>query len=341
MITLRNAVCGYAGTPVLSGVSLAVQPGEMVGLLGPNGSGKTTLLLTLSGVLPPLAGEMRIHGDDCAAMPPAVRARHLASVPQRMGEPPDMEAFSLVLMGRYPHISFFGGYTEQDRRIALAAMEETGTAHLAHRSACTLSGGEFQRVLIARALAQQTECLLLDEATSGLDIARKVEIFDLLRQRTGNDHEGGKGEPSGHDLVNGQDRAIGQTGQTGQTGQEGHNGHSPQRVAVIAAIHDLNLAALYCHRLVLLKNGGVVCDGGVNEVFTQAILSEVYETRIHIVPHPVTGAPQACLVPGQTGMAGLPFTPDTTGATGTQAAARNVGPAPMPLPDRTGGKAHG
>lgn len=337
MITLRNAVCGYAGTPVLSGVSLTVQPGEMVGLLGPNGSGKTTLLLTLSGVLPPLAGEMRIHGDDCAAMPPAVRARHLASVPQRMGEPPDMEAFSLVLMGRYPHISFFGGYTEQDRRIALAAMIETGTAHLAHRSACTLSGGEFQRVLIARALAQQTEYLLLDEATSGLDIARKVEIFDLLRQRTGNDHEGGKGEPSGHDLVNGQDRAI------GQTGQEGHNGHSPQRVAVIAAIHDLNLAALYCHRLVLLKNGGVVCDGGVNEVFTQAILSEVYETRIHIVPHPVTGAPQACLVPGQTGAAGLPFTPDTVGATVAQAAARNVGPAsaPMPLPDRTGGKAHG
>ncbi|GFM36794.1 ABC transporter ATP-binding protein [Desulfovibrio psychrotolerans] len=325
MITLHNAVCGYAGIPVLSGVSLSVQPGEMVGLLGPNGSGKTTLLLTLSGVLPPLAGEMRIHGNDCAAMPPAVRARHLASVPQRMGEPPDMEAFSLVLMGRYPHISFLGGYTEQDRRIALAAMEETGTAHLAHRSACTLSGGEFQRVLIARALAQQTECLLLDEATSGLDIARKVEIFDLLRQRTG------------HDMHN---NGNGQTLHDRQNGHADRDGQTKQRVAVIAAIHDLNLAALYCHRLVLLKNGRVVRDGGVNEVFTQAILSEVYETRIHIVPHPVTGAPQACLVPGRTGKAGLPVAADMADATDTQNAARSLDPAPVPMAAGTGGKTH-
>ncbi|MFV0348074.1 MAG: ABC transporter ATP-binding protein [Halodesulfovibrio sp.] len=260
MISLRNVTCGYAGQPVLRDVNLTVQSGEMVGLLGPNGSGKTTLLLTLSGVLPPISGEMLLDGADTSALSPAKRARGIASVPQRMGEQPDMEAFSLVLMGRYPYISFLGGYTAEDRDIAAHAMQMTSTAHLAHRSAQTLSGGEFQRVLIARALAQQTPCLLLDEATSGLDIARKVEVFRLLHAR-----------------------------------------HA-QGTTVISAIHDLNTAALYCERLVFLKQGRIVLDGPVQDVFTEQHLTDIYETRIHIVSHPVTGAPQACLAP----LAGMP-----------------------------------
>lgn len=260
MITLRSVSCGYArgnsGQPVLSGVNLTIKAGEMIGLLGPNGSGKTTLLLTLSGVLPPLAGTMHVNEKDISTIHPAERARQLASVPQRMGEQPDLDAFSLVLMGRYPYISFLGGYTARDRDIAFAAMRETSTDHLAHRPAQTLSGGEFQRVLIARALAQQTECLLLDEATSGLDIARKVEVFDLLHAR--------------------------------------HR----QGATVISAIHDLNLAALYCERLIFLKDGLIALDGPVQDVFTEASLSDIYETRIYIIPHPVTGAPQACFMPG-------------------------------------------
>ncbi len=255
MITLRNAVCGHGSTTVLQDVNLHVPAGETVGLLGPNGSGKTTLLLTLSGVLPPLGGTMQIQGRDTASLAPRERARLLASVPQRMGEAPDMDSFSLVLMGRYPYISFFGGYTDEDRRIARAAMDETGTGHLASRSVQTLSGGEFQRVLIARALAQQTPCLLLDEATSGLDIARKVEVFRLLRTR----------------------RAQG--------------------ITIVTAIHDLNMAALYCDRLIFLKNGRIALDGPVHDVFTAPALSELYETPIHIVSHPLCGVPQACFTP--------------------------------------------
>ncbi len=256
MITLRNATCGHAGTPVLHDVTLRIAPGEMVGLLGPNGSGKTTLLLTLSSVLPLISGSLRIHGQPAEQLSAPERARLLASVPQRTGEIPTIKAFALVLMGRYPHISFWGGYTAQDRDVAMAAMRETGTAHLADRPAHMLSGGELQRVFIARALAQNTQCLLLDEATSGLDIARKVEIFDLLRQR----------------------HATGTT--------------------IISAIHDLNLAALYCQRLILLKQGRIAVDGPVCTVFTEAVLSDIYETRIRLYYHPTTGTPQACLVPG-------------------------------------------
>ncbi|UZP67138.1 ABC transporter ATP-binding protein [Desulfovibrio mangrovi] len=255
MITLTNVTCGYAGQPVLRDVNLCIHSGEMVGLLGPNGSGKTTLLLTLSGVLPPISGEMRLANDDAATLAATERAKRLASVPQRLGEQPHMEAFSLVLMGRYPYISFLGGYSAEDRNIALGAMQETRTAHLAHRSAQALSGGEFQRVLIARALAQQTPCLLLDEATSGLDIARKVEVFRLLHAR-----------------------------------------HA-QGTTVISAIHDLNMAALYCERLIFLKEGRIVLDGPVSDIFTEQHLSDIYETRIHIISHPVTGVPQACLSP--------------------------------------------
>lgn len=252
MIALHNVSCGHGNRAVLQNVNLHIAPGEMVGLLGPNGSGKTTLLLTLSGVLPPLAGTLHLNGSDAAPLTPKERAIRVASVPQRVGEQPDMDAFSLVLMGRYPYISFLGGYSAEDRNIAYAAMHETSTAHLAHRSAATLSGGEFQRVLIARALAQQTDCLLLDEATSGLDIARKVEVFRLLHAR------------------------------------------NAQGTTVVTAIHDLNMAALYCTRLIFLHQGRVVQDGPVQKVFTQEHLSAIYGTPVHIVPHPVTGTPQAC-----------------------------------------------
>lgn len=255
-INISNLSAGYAKTPVLHDVSLSIQQGEMVGLLGPNGSGKTTLLLSLSGVKKPLEGSINLGKENLLQISPKQRAAKIASVPQYTGETPDLEALSLVLMGRYPYISTLGGYSVEDRKIALACMKDTATDQFAHRSARELSGGEYQRVLIARALAQQTDTLLLDEATSGLDVARTIEIFDLLKQR--------------HD--------------TGTT--------------VVAAIHDINLAALYCSRLIFLKHGRVVLDGSVKDVFTDENLTAIYDTPIHTFRHPVTNAPQAFFTPG-------------------------------------------
>ena len=256
MIVLDGVSTGYAGTPVLEGVSLAFERGEMVGILGPNGSGKTTLLLALSGVLPLYSGSIAIDGEPLAALGARQRAMRMAAVPQRLDNAFDLCVLPLVLMGRYPYISFLGGYSDEDRRIALEAMRQTRTEAFAERLTGELSGGEFQRVLIARALAQQAAILLLDEAASGLDIARKVEVYDLLSLR----NKGG--------------------------------------ATVLSAIHDLNLAALYCRRLVFLKEGEVFLDGATAEVFTEHNLSRLYDTPIKVFAHPLTGAPQGHLVPG-------------------------------------------
>jgi len=177
-------------------------------------------------------------------------------VPQRQEGADALLVRTLVLMGRYPYLSFFGGYSREDELVAHETMRETGVARFAERAAGELSGGEFQRVLIARALAQEADVLLLDEASSGLDPARKIEIHDLLAAR------------------------------------------NKQGLTVVSAIHDLNLAAQYCSRLVILKEGRVAVDGPVEDVFNEQTLSEIYETAFTVFRHPATGALQCLPVPG-------------------------------------------
>ena len=153
MIRCRGLCSGYHGRPVLDGVDFDVAAGEMAGVLGPNGAGKTTLLLTLSGVLSPAGGTVRLGGRDLAALSDRERARLVAAVPQRSESAGELTVRSLVLMGRYPYLSFLGGYGPGDAAAAAAAMAEVGVADLADRRLGELSGGEFQRVLTARALA--------------------------------------------------------------------------------------------------------------------------------------------------------------------------------------------
>jgi iron complex transport system ATP-binding protein len=255
MIEIAGLAAGYDGRAVLRGVSLSVAAGEFTGILGPNGSGKTTLVRAVSGVLPPLSGSIRIGGDDIATLTPKARAGRCATVSQKTPALPGVRALSLVLMGRYPYVSLLGGYGPSDVERARAAMDETRSLHLRDRAADTLSGGELQRVVMAKALAQDTELLLLDEAASSLDVARTVDLYELLRARN----------------------AAGTT--------------------ILTVAHDLNLAALYCQRLVFLKNGSVAADGPTRDVFTAQTLSDIYETPLAVAPHPLTGAPQAHLVP--------------------------------------------
>jgi iron complex transport system ATP-binding protein len=246
---------GYGERDVLGGIDLAVARGEMVGLLGPNGAGKTTLLLTITGVLPPTGGSVRLGGRDLDRLPARDRAKLVAAVPQRAESAAELTVRALVLMGRYPYLSFLGGYGEDDEAAAQAAMEAVGLAGLGRRHLGELSGGEFQRALTARALAQAADVLVLDEASANLDIARKMELYALLAARN----------------------AAGTT--------------------IVAALHDINLAALYCRRLVFLKDGRIEADGPVADVFTQQTLSRIYETDILVLPHPRTGTPQALAVP--------------------------------------------
>lgn len=263
MIRARNLHCGYAGREVLSGVDLHLAPGEFAALLGPNGSGKTTLLLALAGLLPPMSGGVELAGRGMAGLSPRERARLVSCVPQGSTAPAGYSVRELVRMGRYAHTGFLGGYGPQDEAAAEAALADAHCLDLAERQAAELSGGEFQRVLLARALCQGRGALLLDEATSALDLARRVEAFDLLAAQ----HRAGS--------------------------------------TVFAAVHDLNLAALYCARLVFLKAGRIALDGPTRDVFTEANLKDIYDTDIRVAPHPVTGAPQAHLVPGAGAHASL------------------------------------
>jgi iron complex transport system ATP-binding protein len=165
---------------VLQGIDLTARSGETIALLGPNGCGKTTLLRCIAGTLAPWKGKVRWDDRDMASLRPKPRARLVSVVPQRERLPEGMTAWSLVMLGRFPHLSWHGRYSATDRDAAERALDDVGALDIAHRRMEELSGGEVQRVLLARALAPETPLLLLDELAAGLDASRTVDLFDLL-----------------------------------------------------------------------------------------------------------------------------------------------------------------
>ncbi|MGW3818250.1 ABC transporter ATP-binding protein [Streptomyces sp. NPDC005046] len=234
-----------AGTVrLVDDIRLAVDSGAFVGLVGPNGSGKSTLLRCVYRALRPAAGVVRLDGGDVHAMEPRAAARVLAALPQESSAEFDFTVAEMVGMGRLPHQR---RTVADDRAVCAEAMERTGVAHLADRGFLALSGGEKQRVLIARALAQRPSVLVLDEPTNHLDIAHQLDVLALVRD-------------SG--------------------------------LTVLAALHDLNLAAAHCDLLYVLADGRIVASGPPYEVLRPALLAEVFGVRAHPVRHPVTGAVQ-------------------------------------------------
>ena len=182
LVRCRDMRFSYASRPALHAFSFDAGSGEHIVLIGPNGAGKSTLLRCLSGVLPCL-GLVECAGRPVGELHPKERARRIAVVPQRGEFPPHMDVGRAVLLGRYPHLSRFGNYGPADYAAAEEAMRATCCLDLALRPLGALSGGEMQRVLLARALAQQSPVLLLDELSTGLDMARMSELFDLLGAR--------------------------------------------------------------------------------------------------------------------------------------------------------------
>jgi iron complex transport system ATP-binding protein len=166
----------------LAGVSLNVERGGFVGLLGPNGCGKTTLLKLLGGTLAPQAGTVTLDGKPLAGLSRRHIAQQIAIVPQETHPMFDFTVMEMVLMGRHPHLETFAIEGPADVAIAHEALAATGTVHLTERAFMTLSGGEKQRVVIASALAQSPDVLLLDEPTASLDLGYQIEIAALLRR---------------------------------------------------------------------------------------------------------------------------------------------------------------
>lgn len=166
---------------VIDGVSLACGRGTLTGILGPNGSGKTTLIKLMSGALRPSAGRVLLNGRDVRDYPARELARNMSVVPQSTRMDFDMTALDVALMGRQPYIRRFERESERDVEIARAALERTDVARYADTPVTALSGGELQRVVIARALAQQAGVMLLDEPVSSLDIRHTAHILGLVR----------------------------------------------------------------------------------------------------------------------------------------------------------------
>ncbi|MFG2725406.1 ABC transporter ATP-binding protein [Streptomyces canus] len=241
---MRLDIEGVSVEGILRDVRLDVPDGAFVGLVGPNGSGKSTLLRCVYRALRPAGGAVRLDGDDVHTMDPRAAARVLAALPQESSAEFDFTVAEVVAMGRLPHR---GRTAAADEEICADAMDRTGVRHLADRGFLALSGGEKQRVLIARALAQQPRVLVLDEPTNHLDIAHQLDVLSLVR---------GSG------------------------------------LTVLAALHDLNLAAAHCDLLYVIAGGRTVASGPPHDVLQPALLAEVFGVRAHPVRHPETGALQ-------------------------------------------------
>jgi iron complex transport system ATP-binding protein len=236
MIDTENIEVCYGERKVLDNISMHAEKG-FTGIIGPNGSGKTTLLRSISRVLKPKGGVILLDKRDVYSLASKDVAKNMAVVPQDSQIRFGFTVSEVVLMGRSPHLGRFEREGVRDMEIAKKAMKLTNTLHLADRCITQISGGERQRVVIARALAQQPRILLLDEPTSNLDINYQTEILDCIRELS-------------------------------------------KELTVIAVFHDLNLAARYCDRLILMDAGRVATCGKPEEVLTPERIESVYGIKV-------------------------------------------------------------
>jgi iron complex transport system ATP-binding protein len=261
------------GAQIVRDVRLACQSGSFVGLIGPNGSGKSSLLRCIYRVLQPDAGVIALDDVNVWRLSARQASQRIAVVLQETTGEFDFSVREIVLMGRSPYKGLLDRDTPDDLETVDAALDQVGMRRFADRSFLTLSGGEKQRVLVARALAQQTRFLALDEPTNHLDIHYQLEILDLVR---------------------------------------GLN------VTTLAALHDLNLAALYCDQIYVLQAGRVVASGAPEAVLTPELIWEVYRVRADISLHPMTGRLHVVFLPlqRQTRQRLQPGPQSVTGASG-------------------------
>jgi iron complex transport system ATP-binding protein len=221
---------------------MSVDEGEWLALIGPNGAGKTTLLRAIARLVP-FTGSIEIGGRSIEALPRSELSRAVAVVPQDPSTPPWMTVGEYVLLGRTPHLGPLAKEGLRDREAAARALARLDLLGYEERRLGTLSGGEKQRVVVARALAQEARIVLLDEPTAALDIGHQQQALELL------------------------DHLRGESGLT-----------------LVAAMHDLTLAAQYADRMVLLEGGRVAADGVPGDVLTEALIASHYGASIDVVP---------------------------------------------------------
>lgn len=182
IVSFNKVDLGYHRRPVLQNISFALQRGEICCLLGANGSGKTTLMRTLLGLLPAIGGQILLCGKPLDQWPPSALAQKVAYVPQAHSGPFAFSVLDMVTLGRSVHLGLFAAPTQRDHRLARETLAILGIAHLERRLFPTLSGGEQQLVLIARALVQQPEILVMDEPAASLDFGHQITLLNRIQQ---------------------------------------------------------------------------------------------------------------------------------------------------------------
>lgn len=223
---------------ILKDVTVQAGEKEIVGIIGPNGSGKSTLLKCIYRVLKPDRGAVCLGGELLSSMSTKKSASKVAVVAQHNYYDFDFSVHEIVLMGRAPYKKALERDNEEDYRIVEEVLEKVGISGFAQRSFATLSGGEQQRVILARALAQQTACLILDEPTNHLDVTHQLQLMNTIQEL---------------------------------------------ELTVIAAFHDLNIAAAYCDRLYILKEGRIVGQGAPKELLTPQFIEAVYHVETEVI----------------------------------------------------------
>ncbi len=251
-ISTENIKVKISNTDILKGINIDVDNKEFVGIIGPNGSGKSTLLKCIYRTLKPSSGIIKLDDINLSKLSIKETSKKLAVLSQHNNYNFDFSVKDILLMGRSPHKKFLDRDTKEDYDIIYDSLNKVGMLDFIDRSFLTLSGGEQQRIILARALAQQTDCLILDEPTNHLDIKYQLQLMGIVKNLN---------------------------------------------VEVIAAIHDLNIAAMYCDKIYVLKEGNIVAYGTPKEVLTSELIKDVYGVDSIVINNPATNLLNICYTP--------------------------------------------
>jgi len=239
IVDIEKLTVEYGSKTILEDIDISVGEGEFVGIIGPNGAGKSTLIKAMTDLIDIKSGKITINGRDSKILSKRDRAKLIAVVPQEFNVDFEFSVYDIVMMGRNPHLYGRKGGEKADLDIVQESMRVTNTWQLKDRLFNEISGGEKQRVIIARAIAQQTKVILLDEPTSHLDMHHQLEILELAKML-----------------------------------------RDKKNITIIAVLHDINMAARFSDRLILINDRKVMVDGIPDEVIDEKYLGQVYSMEM-------------------------------------------------------------
>ncbi len=242
-LNVRNVCVSINKKEIVKDVSLCVKNKQFVGIIGANGCGKSTLLKSIYKSLKPQEGSVFLDKVDLLNSPPKKVSQKMSVVGQFNEISFDLTVFQMVMLGRTPHKNLLDSDTKEDIDIVHRAIEQTNLTEYMNRSYLTLSGGEKQRVILARAIAQQPSFLVLDEPTNHLDIRYQLEVLHCVKNLN---------------------------------------------IGVLAALHDLQMAAEYCDYIYAMKKGRIIAHGNPKELFTEELVADLYDVKCKIYENPVS-----------------------------------------------------